>query len=113
HESIVVDGTLGQDHAPRGEVDVANRIAPEAEPARPPDVADRLHDVAWLHQGRRDLRKQGREEQVVPVTDQQQLDVGPAAEPTLEDANRLQPGEAATEYHDACHGRRIPTAQTA
>src|SRR5262249_9772243 len=81
----------------------ADHIAPEAEPAGPADVADRLDDVTWLDQRRGDLGEERGEEQGNPVADQQQLDVGAAAEPPPQDTERLQPGEAATENHDACH----------
>ena len=50
HQPVIVDGALGEDHPPAGQVDVADGVAPEAEPSGPSDIPDRLDDVAWLDQ---------------------------------------------------------------
>ena len=103
HEPVVVDGPLGQVHAPGVEIDALHAVATEAEAPVAPDVADRLDDVARLHQRGRHLGQQRGEQQVVLVADQQQLDVAPAPQAPLEPPDHLHAAEAAPEDDDARH----------
>ena len=107
-ETVVVDHALGQVDPPCVEVDALDAIAPEAEPPAPPDIADRLHDVPGLDERGGHLRQQWREQQVVLVTDQEDLDVETVAQPPLEDADRLHAAEAAAEHDDARHTSSTP-----
>ena len=114
HESIVVDGALGQVHAPGLEVDALYAVATEAEAPAAPDVADRLDDVARLHQRGGHLGQQRGEQQVVLVADQQQLDVGPAAPAGVEPRITSIPPKAAAEddryeSRDQLHAALAPT----
>src|SRR3989442_14297079 len=77
----------------------------DGEPSGPGGVPDRLNGVGGPDQRRGALGKQRCEEHIVAAADQKQLDTPPPAEPPLEDAHRLQPGEATPEDHDAGHGR--------
>src|SRR5439155_24978867 len=103
HEAVVVRHALGQEHATGGEVDALHPVAAEPEAAGAADVADRLHDVPRLHQRGGHLRQERREQQVVLVADQQQLDVVAVAQLPLEHPHRLDAAEAAAEDDDACH----------
>src|SRR3989454_764506 len=102
-QPVVTLDPLGHDHAAAGEVDVRHRVATEAEAARAADVAQRLNDVSRLDHRGGDLGQERREEQVVPVADQEDLDVGAIAQPALEHAHSLHPGEAAAEDDDPHH----------
>jgi hypothetical protein len=100
-------------HAAGSQVHARHPVAPEAEPAAAPDVADGLDDVAGLDQRGGHLRQQRREEQVVLVAHQQQLDVGAAAQPALEHAHRLDPTEPAAEKEHAWPlVRHVPVPHT-
>ena len=107
-ETVVVDHALGQVDPPRAEIDTLDAIAPEAESPASPDVADRLHDVAGLDERGGHLRQQRGEQEIVLVTDQEDLDVGTVAQPPLQDANRLHAAEPAAEHDDARHTSSTP-----
>src|SRR5438874_1226070 len=100
HEPIVALHALGHDDAAAGEVDVGHGVTAEPEPARAADVSQRLDDVARLDHRRGDLGQERREEQIVPVADQEELDVGAIAQPALQHAHGLHAGEAAAEHDD-------------
>ena len=103
HQPVVVHHALGQVNAPGVEVDALHPVAAEAEAAGPADVADGLHDVARLDQRGGHLRQQRREQQVVLVADQQQLDVGTVAQALVQHAHGLHAPEAAAQHDDAGH----------
>src|SRR5262249_36982392 len=103
HEPIVRNDALGEDHAMAHEVHVLHGVPPEPEAPSAAEVPDRLHDVARLDERRGDLRQQRREEQIVAIADEENLDVGATAKSSLEDANGLQAGEASAEDDDAHH----------
>src|SRR2546426_2081033 len=107
-QPIVALDPLGHDHAAAGEVDVRHRVAAEAEAPRAADVAQRLNDVSRLDHRGGDLGQERREEQVVPVADEEDLDVGAIAQPALEHAHGLHPGEAAAEDDDPHHTSSTP-----
>ena len=102
-QPIVGLGAFDHEHAPRGEVDAGHRVATEAEAPRAADIAQRLHDVSGLDHRGGHLRQQRREQQVVLVADQQQLDVGTVAQALVQHAHGLHAPEAAAQHDDAGH----------
>ena len=101
-EPVVLHRPLGEEDAPTREVEVDHLVAAEAEPSGPADVTNGLDDVARLHQRGGDLGKEGREEDIVLVADEPQLDVRTASQPPLEHAHGFHPREPAAEHDDAC-----------
>jgi hypothetical protein len=63
-----------------GQIDVHHGVTAESETPATPDLADGLDDVPWLDKRGGDLGQQRREQQVVGVADEQQLDVATSAE---------------------------------
>ena len=102
-QPIVGLGAFDHEHAPRGEVDVGHRVATEAEAPRAADIAQRLHDVSGLDHRGGHLRQQRREQQVVAIADQEDLDVAAIVQSPFEHAHGFHAGESAAEHHDAHH----------
>ncbi len=108
-ETVVVEGALREHDAAAREVDVEHAVAPEAEAPAAAQVANGLHDVPRLHERRGHLGKEGREEQVVLVAHEPDLDVRACREPPLQHAHGFHPREAAPQDHDACRHAESPT----
>ena len=96
HEKVVVQGVVGQQHAPSGQIDSHDAFEQYRHVLFVRhDAADRLRDFGRGKPRRRDLIKQGLEQMVIGSIDQRHASSG-----VIELLAKRQPAESRAQHHD-------------
>src|SRR5260370_6330150 len=107
-QSVVVERAGSEFDAARIQINGARLIAPEAKPAQPSNVAERLNNVPPIDVARSDLREKRGKQKEVLLVDEDNFNVGALVKLFFEAQDGLQAAEAAAAHYDTLH-RFIPS----